>query len=130
MRLLLDTNVFLWLNDAPERLGDRLALIEDTENARLVSSVVALEVAIKVSIGKLTVPTPTAAWFTSRMEALVADPVPIEPEHALGVAELPLHHRDPFDRLLVSQARALGVPILTADRVLAEYPVEALLIES
>ena len=71
---------------------------------------------------------PTARWIASRLSSSGATPVPIEHAHALAVADLPPHHRDPFDRLLVAQARLLRVPILTADRQLARYDVDVLLV--
>lgn len=129
MRVLLDTHVFLWANVEPDRLGSQRALVEDPDVERLVSAVSTWEIAIKVGIGRLTLPDPPLRWIPDRLRALAATPVAIEHLHAIAVAELPLLHRDPFDRLLVAQARVLDVPILTADTEIARYDVETLLIE-
>jgi PIN domain nuclease of toxin-antitoxin system len=128
VRILLDTHVFLWLNTEPERLGDHLALVENPRHDRLVSAASAWEIAIKASIGRLSLPEPAGRWMPARLASIGATPVPVEHAHALAVADLPLHHHDPFDRLLVAQAQVLGVAILTSDRQLARYDVDVLLI--
>lgn len=128
MRLLLDTHVFLWLNTEPERLGDHFALVENPRHDRLVSAASAWEIAIKSSIGRLSLPEPAARWMSARLADIGATPVPVEHVHALAVADLPPHHRDPFDRLLVAQAQLLGVPLLTSDRQIARYDVDVLLV--
>lgn len=124
MRILLDTHVFLWLHSEPERLGPHLALIEDPDTVRLVSAVVGWEIVIKHGLGRLELPSPPQTWVPDKLQAGAMTPVPIELSHVLGTAALPQHHRDPFDRLLISQARLLGVPILTADRAFTPYDVE------
>jgi PIN domain nuclease of toxin-antitoxin system len=128
MRLLLDTHVFLWLNTEPERLGDHLALVENPRHGRLVSAASAWEIAIKSSIGRLSLPEPVARWMPARLASIGATPLPVEHAHALAVADLPPHHRDPFDRLLVAQAQLLGVALLTSDRQIARYDVDVLLV--
>ncbi len=128
MRLFLDTNALIWSRSAPERLGAARDVIEDAGNELLVSVVVAWEIAIKWSIGRLELPAPPAFYVPDRVRALGGSMVPITSEHALGVAALPLLHRDPFDRLLVSQAQELGATLVTADAVIAEYDVETLLV--
>lgn len=128
MRFLLDTNVFLWLQTDPRRLGDSLELIADPASQRLVSAVVAWEIAIKHATGRLPLPDPPARYVRERVRLNIATPVAVTVEHALGVADLPPLHRDPFDRLLVSQARALDAEIVTGDRRLAAYPVRVRLV--
>lgn len=128
MRVLLDTHVFLWLHTEPERLGDHLRLLENPRNVRLVSAASSWEIAIKSSLGRLSLPEPVARWLPARLADIGATPVPVEHAHALAVAELPRHHRDPFDRLLVAQAQLLGVPLLTTDRQIARYDVDVLLV--
>jgi PIN domain nuclease of toxin-antitoxin system len=91
-----------------------------------VSAVVSWEIAIKVQVGKLQLPEPPAAYMAARIERHGATPLPVEHAHALRVGELPLHHRDPFDRLLVAQAQVLGATLLTADHALAAYEVDLL----
>jgi PIN domain nuclease of toxin-antitoxin system len=127
MRILLDTQVFLWLQTQPERLGAQLAVVEDPDSELLLSAASSWEIAIKHALGRLPLPEPPERYVPSRMRDIGAHPVAIEHQHALGVAALAPLHRDPFDRLLVAQGRALDVPILTADAALAAYPVATLL---
>lgn len=98
--------------------------LSDPRVELLISAVVSWEIAIKAQLGKLDLPEPPARYMASRLERHGATAISVEHDHALGVADLPPHHRDPFDRLLVAQARALGVPILTADHALGAYDVE------
>lgn len=126
MRVLLDTNVFLWLHAEPERIGAHLAMLEDPTTERLVSAVVGWEIAIKYGLGRLQLPEPPERWVPSRIQRGAMISVPIELAHVLGVAALERHHRDPFDRLLISVARSLDVPIVTADPAFAHYDVEVL----
>lgn len=128
MKLLLDTHVFLWLQTEPERLGDRLSLVEDARTGLLVSAASSWEIAIEHALGRLFLPEPPDRYVPARLRAIDAQPVAIEHSHALAVADLPALHRDPFDRLLVAQAQAFGVPILTADAAVAQYPIETLLV--
>ena len=127
MRLLLDTHVFLWLQTEPERLGEHLALVDDRRTELLLSAASSWEIAIKHGLGKLALPEPPERYVPDRIRAIGATAVAVEHGHALAVASLPPLHRDPFDRLLVAQADALGAAILTADPAVAQYPGETLL---
>lgn len=118
--LLLDTQHFLWWQEGSPRLsGATVARIENAPQA-YVSAVTAVEIAVKVSIGKLRVPTTafqeaiTSAGFTS---------LPFAVHHAEILRLLPLHHRDPFDRMLIAQAIADGLTLVTSDATLSAYPV-------
>lgn len=124
--LLLDTHVFLWLQTEPERLGAHLETIADESTQLFVSAATSWEIAIKYALGRLPLPEPPARYVPDRIAAIGAAAIDIEHAHALAVADLPLIHRDPFDRLLVAQAIALGVPIVTADPMVARYPVSSL----
>ncbi|MDP2956244.1 MAG: type II toxin-antitoxin system VapC family toxin [Longimicrobiales bacterium] len=125
MRILPDTHVWLWMTAEPERLGpDARALLEDASNEILLSAASAWEIAIKVGIGKLRLPERPSSYIPSRMQAGGVAPLPITLAHAAAVAGRPPHHRDPFDRLLVAQARIEGVPLLTSDPQLDAYDVE------
>lgn len=126
MRVLLDTHAFLWAAAAPGRLGQQEELVADPSTTRLLSAASSWEIAIKHALGKLSLPEDPAAYVPEAMRRLVVDGVAVEHSHALAVADLPTHHRDPFDRLLVAQAQQLGVAILSADPSLQAYDVEVL----
>lgn len=128
MRLLLDTHVFLWLLSEPERLGSHLQYLEDPGNDLLLSAASSWEIAIKVGLGRLDLPEDPKRYVPERMRAIGVLPLAIEHAHVLAVAELPLHHRDPFDRVLVAQARHLEIPIVTADPQFNRYDVQAHLV--
>ena len=119
MRLLLDTHVVLWQAAGEDRLGpEAIRCIEDAEELRF-SVVSFAEIGVKFSIGRLEVPVRFADDF-SRMGVRVLG---LTAGHGLAVAQLPPHHRDPFDRLLVAQAQAEGLTLMTADRRIPAYDV-------
>jgi PIN domain nuclease of toxin-antitoxin system len=127
MRILLDTQCWLWMAAFPERLSSRAReLVETTEHELFLSSASAWEIAIKCANGKLRLPQAPERYVVSRMSRLRTHPLPIEHAHALRVSALPPHHRDPFDRLLVAQAQLGQLPILTADPILSRYDVETI----
>jgi PIN domain nuclease of toxin-antitoxin system len=117
-RLLVDTHVLLWwLSGDPALSPTAGDLLADPEHEPLVSAASVWEIAIKRSLGKLTVPDDlldliTAEGFTW---------LPIHPAHAWRVRELPPHHRDPFDRVLVAQALTESLPLVSSDARLATY---------
>ncbi|MGP0102358.1 MAG: type II toxin-antitoxin system VapC family toxin [Solirubrobacteraceae bacterium] len=119
MRLLLDTHVLIWQQEGRlDRIGSATEAIKAAEE--LVVSVVSfVEIGIKAATGKLRMP----AGLREHVLDSGARILGLSPEHGLGVAELPLHHRDPFDRLLISQARSEGLTIVTADPRFARYDV-------
>jgi PIN domain nuclease of toxin-antitoxin system len=124
LRILLDTHSWLWMVGEPERLSEpSRQLLRDPKSELFFSAASTWEIAIKFAAGKLRLPRPPASlvgeWLAEdRLSAL-----PILHAHALHAGELPPHHRDPFDRLLVAQARIEGLTLLTADRRLAKYDV-------
>lgn len=123
--LLLDTHVWLWLQTAPERLSDEVReLLAEPATTLLLSAASSWEIAIKYRIGKLPLPEPPAEYVPDRMRLSGVTPLPIEQMHALRVADLPDHHNDPFDRLIVAQAQELGISIVTADEQLSAYSVD------
>ena len=128
MRLLLDTHVFLWAQDAPKRLGVSFDILADPDNDRFLSVASAWEIAIKWSTGKLVLSEPPARYVPSRLSSLAGSPLAVTMEHALAVAELPRLHADPFDRVLVAQAQLLDLTIVTADPAVAQYEVDSILI--
>jgi PIN domain nuclease of toxin-antitoxin system len=125
MRVLLDTQVWLWMLAAPERLSpDARALVASPETELWLSAASSWEIAIKVGVGKLTLPESPESYLPRVMRRMGITPLPIEHRHALHVATLPRHHRDPFDRLLVAQAHLEQLPLMTADASLGAYDVE------
>jgi PIN domain nuclease of toxin-antitoxin system len=126
LKLLLDTHVWLWMLASPERLGSLGPIIEDAGNQLLLSAASSWEISIKYGLGRLPLPEPPAAFVPDRMRATGVSAVPVEHRQALEVSELPMHHRDPFDRLLIAQARSLRIPLATADERLARYDVSIL----
>ncbi len=122
MRILLDTHCWLWLQVAPERLTAEIRdLLADPEHDLLLSVASAWEIAVKWSLGKLPLPAPPAEYVPSRLERQGVLALAVELRHALHVAVLPLHHRDPFDRLLIAQAQLERLHLLTSDQALAPY---------
>lgn len=119
MRLLLDTHVVLWQLQGSRTV--RPAAQEAIERAsELTFSVVSFaEIGIKAAIGRLTVPTDLHAHVLCSGLRILG----LAPDHGLAVADLPPHHRDPFDRLLIAQARAERLTVVTADRRFADYDV-------
>ena len=125
MRILLDTQCWLWMQVSPERFSpSALIQIEDPGNELLLSAASSWEIAIKVGLGKLSLPLPPADYVPDRLMSSGVIGLPVGHSHALHVASLPAHHRDPFDRLLIAQAQIEGLTILTADREFAQYDVQ------
>ena len=119
MRYLLDTHTLLWARTAPNVLSaDALAVLESADSALYLSIASLWECAIKSSIGKLDVPDEFYRTVAADYEILG-----IEVSHIEACAKLPMHHRDPFDRMLVAQARLGGLTLLTRDRDIAKYDV-------
>ncbi len=109
---------------APERFsGSTRALVTAIENDLFLSAASAWEMAIKYSLGKLRLPGPPADVVPELMAKTAVSPLPVHHSHALHVARLPPHHRDPFDRLLIAQAQLEDLPILTADVQFEPYDV-------
>ena len=131
MRILLDTHVWLWMLVSPDRIGEepRRAL-SDRGNELLLSAASSWEIAIKYRLGKLPLPEPPDQFIPPRLTRDGIVPLPVEHHHAVAVAALPDHHRDPFDRLLIAQARLEHLVLFTADRVFQQYPVESMLVHA
>lgn len=124
MRVLIDTQCWLWMVLSPDRLSPRSRkLVEDRQNTLYLSAASAWEIAIKHGLGMLRLPEPPEAYVPARLAALSMQELAVCAQHALRVASLPQHHRDPFDRLLVAQAQIEDLPVLTADSAFAAYDV-------
>ncbi len=120
MKLLLDTHAVLWFLSGDERLGENAKrhLTDDT-NRVLLSAAVVWKVAIKRSLGKLAVPEE----YLSLLLHAGVQPLAVSVDHAAAVERLPLHHRDPFDRMLVAQAGIEGAALVSRDDALRPYGV-------
>lgn len=124
MTYLLDTHVWLWLVAEPSRIRPALlAELRDRRTRLLLSSVSSWEIAIKWAIGRLPLPEPPDTFVPSRMLATGVTGLAVEHTHALRVAQLPSHHADPFDRMLVAQAQVESLSIVTVDRAFDRYDV-------
>ena len=123
MKLLLDTHIVLWcLTDPGTLAATALPVIRQEENPLYCSIASLWEMAVKASLGKLRIPAELFEGLTAARIQLL----PILPEHALDVSELPPKHGDPFDRLLVAQARREGMTLVTRDQRLRSYSVSIL----
>lgn len=131
MRLLLDTQCWLWWFAQPERLSEEaIAQITEETNELWFSVASIWEIGIKVAIGKLPLPEPIDQYISSRMIQLGVRALEITAPHALRAATLPLHHRDPFDRMLIAQAQAEKMTIISADSMFHQYDVSLLWAEN
>jgi len=125
MRLLLDTQTFLWWITDDPRLSERAReIMGDGKNQLFLSAASGWEIAIKAKLGKLKVSDDLEHFIPEQMVLNAVENLPILLSHVLHVYTLPDYHRDPFDRLLISQAQLEGLPILTADSQISRYPVE------
>ena len=126
-RILLDTHAWLWMNGAPERLPPPARkLLMDADSQLLVSAASIWEIAIKTAAGRLELPEPPERYVVARLAANQIEALPIQPLHAIRAAALPMHHRDPFDRMLVAQAQIEDLELMSHDAILQSYRVELL----
>lgn len=127
MRLLLDTHSFLWfVLDSPRLSASGKRLLEDAENERFLSTVSLWEIAIKISTGKLSFKQPFEGFIVDQIRINEFELLETRIQHFAAVATLPLHHRDPFDRLLIAQAMTESLPIVSVDAAFDAYPIERL----
>jgi PIN domain nuclease of toxin-antitoxin system len=127
MRILLDTCTFLWLvEDSPRLSATARAEHLDPDNEVFLSAVSVWEIGVKHGLGKLTLPEGPAVLVPKHRAALKLTALPFDESAALFAHKLPSHHRDPFDRMLVCQALAGGLTILTPDPWIAACPVKTL----
>jgi len=125
VRFLLDTHCWLWLQTDPDRFsGEVLGLLEHPANDLFFSAASSWEIAIKYALGKLSLPEPPGRYVPTRMRASGTRGLPVEHAHAARVAELPPHHRDPFERLLVAQAQLEKLTLVTVDPQLEKYDLD------
>jgi PIN domain nuclease of toxin-antitoxin system len=127
MRLLLDTHIFIWSADQPEKLSSAaLSALEDEANELWLSVASVWEMQIKIQLGKLKLSLPLKEIVNNQQETNDLRVSPVALTHVLALAALPSHHRDPFDRLLIAQSIAEGLTIVTADSQFSAYSVKLL----
>ena len=127
MKYLLDTNVFLWSNGAPERLNKQATTVLSSGASEIyLSAASSWEIAIKFALRALRLPSPPSQFIPDALRILSIRSLEISHFHALTAGALPSHHRDPFDRMLVAQARSEDMVLLTADKIFAKYDVQTI----
>lgn len=123
MNLLVDTHAFLWFMGGDRRLSRAArGAIEKAQDGWCVSAASVWEMSIKSSLGRLTLPLPAHEYIAEKIGAGLRV-VPVEWPHAAAVERMPFHHRDPFDRLIIAQAQAEHLSVVTGDAVFREYGV-------
>ncbi len=124
MNLLLDSHVFLWLMNEPERVpAPVLTMCENAENTLYLSVASVWELQIKHALGKLTMRQPLKVILDEQQQSNSMEILPIKLTHLWRLADLPRIHNDPFDRLLIAQAVVEDMHLISADRVFSDYPV-------
>lgn len=127
MKVLLDTHSFLWFLLADPRLsGPAHELISDARTTVYISPATYWEIAIKISLGKYALPEPYALFMERELTTNDFRILPILPRHTAILTELPFHHRDPFDRLLIAQSTAEELPLVSCDSALDDYGISRL----
>lgn len=122
MKYLLDTHAFMWMDSEPEKLSAHVQqLCQDTENTLMLSVVSIWEMQIKNQLGKLRLNLPLAEIVREQQENGI-EILPVEAAHIFALESLPNLHKDPFDRLLVAQAIAEDMILISADPLIQQYP--------
>lgn len=122
MRILIDTHVLLWGLQDEGRLSDRVRNLLPVEDVWI--SVASLwEILAKVQVGKLALPRPVGEYLTEKLTANGVSVLPLTFAHVKRLEEIPLHHRDPFDRILIAQSVEEKLPLVTADPLFKKYSV-------
>jgi len=127
MNYLLDTHTFLWfINDDASLSSTAKTLIEDPENTIYLSVASIWEMAIKVSLDKLEMPSPFTDFIDEQLSKNTIILLGIKTEHTGIVATLPFHHRDPFDRLIIAQSKVEDIPVIGKDAIFDDYGIKRL----
>lgn len=125
MKILLDTHIFLWMFLNPSRISANVEfLLKDKSNEIFLSAISSWEIAIKYSVGKLKLPDAPEIYVPERIKRANLRRLEISHEHTLAIANLPPIHKDPFDRLLITQANVENLTLLSADSVFSSYSVK------
>ncbi|HWP49701.1 MAG TPA: type II toxin-antitoxin system VapC family toxin [Candidatus Limnocylindrales bacterium] len=127
MKLLLDTHTFIWWDSEPSKLSPQaLVLCQDRGNSVLLSVASVWEMQIKLQLDKLRLTLPLAEMIESQQQTNNIEVLPITLTHVLTLGELPSHHKDPFDRLLIAQAKVEGAVLVSKDPIFAMYSIQVL----
>jgi PIN domain nuclease of toxin-antitoxin system len=127
MMLLIDTHTFIWYVTDDSKLSNQVIKLINDENNQIFLSIASIwEIGIKQSLGKLNFNLPLEMFVTQQMSLNDFSLLDIKISHISTVSQLPLHHRDPFDRIWIAQAIAENIPILSADAIFDTYPVQRL----
>lgn len=127
MKLLLDTHVFIWWDNEPEKLPKQIiTLCQDPDNILIVSLASLWEMQIKLQLGKLRLKLPLAELVSSQQQTNGIELLSITLPHILKLEDLPSHHKDPFDRLLVAQAMVEDIMVITADTIFTNYSIKTI----
>jgi PIN domain nuclease of toxin-antitoxin system len=127
VRLLLDSHALIWAVDNPSQLSQMAtAALQAPTNQLLISAGTIWELGIKTGIGKLVLSLPYKQWMSQVITDLDVEILPLSVEYAAAQATLPMHHKDPFDRLLVAQAQIENIPLVSCDVILDRYGISRL----
>ncbi len=127
MKILSDTHIFIWFSqDSAQLSRSAHDLLKNPANEIFLSIASVWEIQIKLDIKKLALPLPLPDLITLQQRVNNIQILPIEPRHIYALSDLPMHHRDPFDRLLIAQSVTEAMPILTADAVFDRYDAQIL----
>jgi PIN domain nuclease of toxin-antitoxin system len=125
MKALLDTHTFLWwITDDPSLSIRAREVIADGQNEIFLSAATVWEIVLKAAKGRLILPEPPGTFISSRMRLYRFQTLPIQISHVVQVYELPLHHNDPFDRMLIAQSCVESLPLVTKDEEIKRYELE------
>lgn len=126
MKFLLDTSIFLRSLDGFDQLNKQAQQVFTEGEEIYLSAASSWEIVVKYGVGKLNLPQAPGKWIPETLTKFSIRALPITVTHTIAVAELPTHHKDPFDRILVAQARSEGMLLMTEDSEVNKYPVEIL----
>ena len=127
MNAILDTHAFLWAVTDDRRLSEAAReLIAEGANQVFLSTASMWEIVLKAGAGKLRVTGGVERFLEREMRLNRLTPLPVQPAHVIRIASLPVHHKDPFDRLLIAQSQVEKLPLITADPEISRYPVQVI----
>jgi PIN domain nuclease of toxin-antitoxin system len=126
MKAILDTHAFLWALAGDGRMSRHAREVFGGSADLLLSIASIWEILIKVQAGKLNFPKPAGKYVIHKLAENRIEILSISVDHLLAVERLPMHHRDPFDRMLIAQSMEENIPVVTADQIFARYPIEVI----